>query len=186
MIHYLRFFLLVILISGVIVACKKSPAEPETLAIIQKVLVEGGDFMMGNTLGNAGRDQLPPHLVSISSFYLSKYEITEAQYQSIMGNNPSSSVNNNQPVEMVSWYDAVVFCNALTTREGLTPCYAINGKDITCNFSLNGYRLPTEAEWEYASRGGNWSRGYKFSGSNDVNQVAWYYSNSGGRAIRWV
>jgi formylglycine-generating enzyme required for sulfatase activity len=163
-----------------ILTCAKKPTESENSPIIKKVLVDEGTFRMGNTLGNGSRDQIPSHLVTLRAFYLSKYEITHAEYQTIMGENPSSSISDNQPAMMVSWFDAVAFCNALSAREGLTPCYEINGKDITCNFNANGYRLPTEAEWEYAARGGNLSQDYKYSGSNDINRVAWYNLNSGG------
>ncbi len=71
------------------------------------------------------------------------------------------------------------FCNKLSQREGLEPCYTINGTDVTCDFTKNGYRLPTEAEWEYAARGGKKSHGYKFSGSNSFDDVAWFIDNSG-------
>ncbi|MBA7709961.1 Formylglycine-generating enzyme [subsurface metagenome] len=110
---------------------------------------------------------------------MSKYEVTQKQWREVMGTNPSYFKGDNLPVEKVSWYDAVEYCNRLSRNEGITPCYSGSGNSIQCDFSANGYRLPTEAEWEYAARGGNNSRGYKYAGSNSVGEVGWYDSNSG-------
>lgn len=123
------------------------------------VLVKGGTFQMGDA--NGGSDEKPVHSVSLNNFYLGKTEVTQAQWQAVMGSNPSSFNNCDQcPVESVSWDDAQEFIKKLNAKTGKT------------------YRLPTEAEWEYAARGGK-SATYTYAGSNTVDEVAWYSSNSG-------
>jgi len=128
--------------------------------IIDMVYVEGGTFQMGSNAGS--NDEKPVHRVSISSFYIGKYEVTQKQWREVMGTNPSRfSGCDNCSVERVSWNDIQEFIRKLNEKTRMN------------------YRLPTEAEWEYAARGGNKSRGYKYSGSNTVGDVAWYYENSG-------
>jgi formylglycine-generating enzyme required for sulfatase activity len=153
-------------------------ADYTIIAPLEMVLVPGGTFIMGDTRGEGQLDELPTHQVTLSSFYIGKYEVTQAEYQAVMGSNPAdgSGVGNNDPVYYVSWYDAVEYCNARSIQEGLTPCY--NATSWECDFSANGYRLPTEAEWEYAARGGTNDPDYLYSGSNDINSVAWHYYNS--------
>ena len=144
------------------------------------VLVEAGTFRMGST--NGSNDEKPVHSVTISrAYYISKYEVTQKEWKEVMGTNPSHFKGDNLPVENVSWYDAVEFCNALSRKEGLKPAYLGSRENIRCDFSVNGYRLPTEAEWEYAARGGNKSRGFTKAGSNSVWNVGWLGANSGGR-----
>jgi formylglycine-generating enzyme required for sulfatase activity len=130
------------------------------------VLVEGGTF--NNGLAN----------VTVSSFYIGKYEVTQKEWKAVMGNNPSNFKGDKRPVEQITWYQAVEFCNKLSQKEGLTPAYTINGTSVSCNWNANGYRLPTEAEWEFAARGGKLSKGYTYSGSNNLDEVGWYSSNS--------
>ena len=141
------------------------------------VLVEGGSFQMGSNDGYS--DEKPVHQGAVSSFWIGKYEITQKEWQEVMGSNPSNWKGDNLPVENVSWYQAVDYCNKRSVKEGLTPCYSGSGAGITCNWSASGYRLPTEAEWEFAARGGKLSKGYIYSGSNDLGSVAWYDGNSG-------
>ena len=152
------------------------------------VLIPAGTFQMGNTGAFSGFDsEEPVHTVTISkAFYMSKYEITQIQYQAVMGNNPSYFIGDNLPVERVYWYNAVAFCNALSLQEGKTPCYTINGTDVTCNFAANGYRLPTEAEWEYAAKAGTSTDFYNGSLTNsectpidaNLDNIAWYCGNA--------
>ncbi|HOG27560.1 MAG TPA: formylglycine-generating enzyme family protein [Candidatus Cloacimonas sp.] len=143
------------------------------------VFVEGGTFMMGSNEGEA--DENAVHQVTVSSFYLGNCEVTQKEWTEVMGSNPSCWKGDNLPVEQVSWYDAVDYCNKLSEKEGLKPCYSKSRSKIICDWTANGYRLPTEAEWEYAARGGKQSKGYIYSGSNELGSVAWYYENSGGR-----
>jgi|GEM_PF-3390432 len=143
------------------------------------ILVQGGTFQMGSISGDS--DEKPVHSVTVGSFYMGTYEITQGIYEQVMGRNPSKFKGARLPVEQVSWYDAVAFANALSRRDGLQEVYTINGESVSCDWGKRGYRLPTEAEWEYAARGGSKSQGYMYSGSNMVGDVAWYWDNSGSK-----
>ncbi len=153
------------------------------------VLVTGGTFTMGST-NTLDYGASPTHSVTLSSYYMSKTEVTQGQWKAVMGINPSyfPGVGDNGPVEQVSWYACISYCNKLSIKEGKTPVYSIGGNTspsswtsgtIVFDTTAKGYRLPTEAEWEYAARGGTQSHSYTYSGSNNVDSVAWYYSNSG-------
>ncbi len=145
------------------------------------VFVEGGTFQMGRTDSGADSDESPVHEVTVASFYMKATEVTQGEWKAVMGNNPSYFSGDDLPVANVSWYDAVEYCNALSKKEGRTPVYQISVESVMANWAADGYRLPTEAEWEYASRGGSKSRGYRYAGSNNVDNVGWYRDNSGAR-----
>ena len=150
----------------------KASPEVETFTVggvsFKMVKVEGGTFTMGATAeqgSDAGDRESPAHQVTLSSYSIGQTEVTQELWQAVMGSNPSSFTGNLQrPVEQVSWSDCQTFITKLNQMTG------------------KNFRLPTEAEWEYAARGGNQSRGYKYSGSNTIDDVAWYDGNDGSTA----
>jgi len=155
--------------SSVPAAVNGQPLEPadytESEYGIEMVFVKSGTFIRGCTPEQKGacfENEEPAHQVALRDFYIGRYEVTQSQWKAVMGanNNPSEFKGDNLPVENVSWEDVQFFIARMNSRT----------RDI--------YRLPTEAEWEYAARGGDQSRGYRYSGSNDVGEVAWYYQNS--------
>ncbi|HQO08547.1 MAG TPA: SUMF1/EgtB/PvdO family nonheme iron enzyme [Clostridiales bacterium] len=144
-----------------------------------EVLVKGSTFIMGN---NNEELEKPLHKVTLSDFYIGMFEVTKEIYNSVTGEGSFKQSEFNFPVDSITWYDAVEFCNKLSEKKGLKKCYSGSGENIKCDFSANGYRLPTEAEWEYAAGGGPIYLGYKYSGSDIIDEVAWHYSNSDGRS----
>lgn len=124
----------------------------------------------------------PSHEVFVASFYMSAYEVTQKDWQKVMGFNPSAHPGNYFPVENVTWGQAMEYCNRLSQLEGLNPVYSFNFSDcrIICDWRSNGYRLPTEAEWEYAAIGGTKNKDYLLSGSNNIKLIAWYADNAFG------
>lgn len=110
-------------------------------------------------------------------FVIGETEVTQEFFETVMGKNPSVAKGKVFPVESVTWYEAIAFCNLLSEKMGLVPCYTVNKKNVECNLSANGYRLPTLEEWRYAAKGGET---FDYAGSNDIDEVAWYDKNSGG------
>lgn len=119
------------------------------------VRISGGTFQMGSPDSEAWRiEDETAHTVTLGDFYISQFEVTQKEYQEVMGTNPSSFPGDDLPVESISWMDAIQYCNARSIQEGLTPVYTVDGQSVSWDRSANGYRLPTEAEWEYACRAG--------------------------------
>ena len=142
-----------------------------SLSAAEMILIKGGTFTMGGKSEDA-----KPHKVEVSSFMMDKFEVTQKDYSSITGENPSRFKGDDLPVERVRWSDCIRYCNLRSVKEGLTPCYDLaTGK---CDFSANGYRLPTEAEWEYACRAGSKKDLHNAGGKRKIFDVAWLRKNS--------
>jgi len=171
----------IVALSTVMVSCDKQAAQNETNmrgtqerqnsvktftvngVSFNMVAVEGGTFTMGATneqISDAEYDENPTHSVTLSAFSIGETEVTQELWQAVMGSNPSYYNGTNLPITNVSWDDCYTFINKLNQLTG------------------EKFRLPTEAEWEYAARGGNRSIGYKYAGSNTLSDVGWYTSNS--------
>ncbi len=147
------------------------------------VRIEPGVFVMGSPRDETGRyrDETPHEVRITRSFELGRAPVSQSQWTAVMGNNPSHFIGDDRPVDHVSWFDAVRFCNALSEREGLSLAYDIWGigddAKVQWHQKADGFRLPTEAEWEYSARAGRRTR---FAGSDDLDSVAWWKRNSGG------
>ncbi len=152
-----------------------NPNEAPATTTTEMVQLPGGRFMMGD------KDEVDakPHEVVVSSFFVDKRLVTQEQYRKIMGANPSRWKGDRNPVEQLRWSEAAEFCNKRSQMEGLQPCYDLKTRD--CNFGANGYRLPTEAEWEYACRAGTTTTYFFGDTPLKLGEYAWFDKNSGGR-----
>ena len=150
--------------------------EPRTVTSklgIEMLAVPAGSFTMGDNSGDT--DEQPAHQVRVSGFSIDVREVTQESYQKLMGKNPAKFKNPDSPVERASWVSAAQYCNMRSSLEGFTPCY--DPQTYQCDFAADGYRLPTEAEWEYACRAGTtapWSFG---AGESQLAKHAWFKTN---------
>jgi len=172
----------VVLAALAMMACNKTEPEQasgqaeESGSEIKMILIPAGHFMMGS---ERDIDTKPVAKVSVDAFYMDATEVTQEIYEKIIEENPSRILGRKDPVEQVTWLDAIKFCNARSKREGLEVCYDMETR--TCNFEANGYRLPTEAEWEYACRAGEEGNYYFGSDPGKLKANGWFKGNSRNR-----
>jgi formylglycine-generating enzyme required for sulfatase activity len=153
-----------------------SPIEVVTSSGIEMVSLPGGEFLMGSDQGTA--DEAPPHKVRITAFLMDKFEVTHEMFAKAQLPNPSHWQDNpRKPVERVRWRDAKQYCNERSLLEKLKPCYNEKTPDFDCDYAASGYRLPTEAEWEYACRAGT-EAPYDFGPADKLRQFAWFADNA--------
>ncbi len=184
----MKKFISFLFFSVIVVLGFSQMKEPEM------VFVQGGEFYMGNDYapGLSARDEKPEHKVKISDFYIGKYEVTFDEFDLFCEATGYPKPDDGgfgrgqRPVINVSWYGAIKYCNWLSSRFHLDKVYEFSEDSLgmvinKVNWDANGYRLPTEAEWEYAARGGVESKGFPYPGSANLDEVAWYEANSGGK-----
>ena len=151
------------------------PRQVTTKTGAAMVLLPAGEFLMGDAAGED--DEKPAHKVRLRAFYMDVHEVTQASYEKLMGANPAKHKAPERPVEQVGWLAAIKYSNMRSRREGLTPCYDV--KTLACDFAADGYRLPTEAEWEHACRAGGTTQ-YSFGDSSrTLGRYAWFKAIAG-------
>lgn len=176
--HYIIPIL--VLFGALLQGCeRKTPEETanevKTESGTKMVLLPGGSF----TMGDESEVDSTPHEVTIDSFFIDTHLVTQEEYEELMQDNPSRWKGSKNPVEQVRWSDAVRYCNARSQAEGLQPCYDLN--TWKCDFNANGYRLPTESEWEYACRAGTKTAYFFGNDPSKLKDYAWFDNNSGGK-----
>ena len=158
--------------------------------LIQMVKVEGGKFLMGSKSDNkiAETDEQKQHEVTLGNFEINKLEVSVWEWKQYckktnkkMTAKQPWGIYDNYPITNITWFEAIAYCNWLSKQDGYKPVYSIVGPNVVCDLKMNGYRLPTEAEWEYAAKGGKKTKKNIFAGSNISNEVAWQQNNSGKR-----
>ena len=153
-----------------------APVAIVTKSGVEMIYLPGGEFQMGSSQGNP--DEAPPHKVKLTAFAMDVFPVTHELFTKAQLPNPSHWQDNpKKPVERVRWRDAKQYCNERSFLEGLTPCYNEKTPEWVCDYAANGYRLPTEAEWEYAARAGS-EADYDFGDSGKLRQFGWFADNS--------
>ena len=160
------------------------PALAPTMPGLEMVRIPGGVFRMGSPADETGRsdDEGPVHVVRVSTFEMMRVPVTRRLYQDIMQPDVPIPDADERPMTEVSWFNAVQFCNRLSEHQGYPPCYRIDGNNVQWEQGAHGYRLPTEAEWEYACRAGTQSRFFCGDDERTLDRYAWYAANSQGTA----
>lgn len=173
-------------VGAVMAGCKNAPAASSggsgggatpvtSKSGIEMISLSGGTFTMGTSEGNP--EEGPPHKVTVSPFLMDKFEVTHEMFAKVQLPDPSHWQDNPKgPVERVRWRDAKAYCNERSRADGLTPCYNEKTPEWECDYSADGYRFPTEAEWEYAARAGSQTP-YDFGSPDKLRQFAWFADN---------
>ena len=171
---------ILVLFGALLQGCERKTSEETSNEVKTEtgatmVLLPGGSF----TMGDESEVDSQPHEVSVSPFFIDVHLVTQEEYEALMQDNPSRWKGSKNPVEQVRWSDAVRYCNARSEAEDLQPCYDLS--TWKCDFGANGYRLPTEAEWEYACRAGTKTTYFFGNESSKLKDYAWFETNSNGK-----